>query len=106
MAMDHDVVIPTDGLAAVFESFCRVDQFPRCKQPVAPIPSEVSPRIRMRDTELMCGEAAWMRLTFIRPLAARSFVERVAWRCMIVHANAFPEFAAEQRGDWHAERLA
>src|SRR5690242_9531190 len=99
MAMNHDVVIPADGFAAILVAFADIDDFFCGKYAIRRITPAVLRLRRMRKAELMRRKTALVLFDLGRPLATVRFIEHVLRGLMVVNTNAIPKPSAEKRGD-------
>ena len=99
-------MVPTDRFAAILEALSDLDQLLGRENPIARIAPSVRLRIRMCKAEFVRREARWIAPHFLRPLAARRFVQYVARSGVIVYSHFLPEPAAQQRRRGHAQSFA
>lgn len=106
VAVDHDVVVPTDGFAAVFEALGDVDEFLGSEETIAAIAGAVFGGIGVGEAELVAGKTGRVLFGFVGPFAAGGLVEHVAGGSVVIDANPVAELATEQSGGGFAEEFA
>src|ERR1700677_3318846 len=97
MAVNHDVVIPPDGLAAILKSLRDVHQLLGCKHTITKVAGIVCARVSMRSAKFVRGKSAGISLDLLRPLAARRFVQHITGSCVVVYPHLVAEPSPQQR---------
>ena len=95
--MDHDIVVPAERLAAVGEAFFNLTQFPHGQHPVGQVAPGVGLRRRVREAELVAGDAGRGFFDLLGPFLARIAIEHVAWMRVVVEHIDRQRIPADER---------